>query len=133
MARSASQHRLEVPPAGELAAEHLAAYAASLRFEHLPASAIERAKHCLIDAIGCAYFGRRFSWSTMVLAEAVATGAGGPCRLPGVADARLHVPQAALALGTFSHAFELDSLSKPSMGIHPGATVALPAFAMAQA
>jgi 2-methylcitrate dehydratase PrpD len=133
MARSSSVHRLEVSPAGPQAAERLANYASALRFEQVPAFAIERAKHCLIDAIGCAYFGRRFPWSQMVLDEAVATGAGGPCLLPGVPDQRLHVPQAALALGAFSHAFELDSLSKPSMGIHPGATVALPALAMAQA
>jgi 2-methylcitrate dehydratase PrpD len=32
-----------------------------------------------------------------------------------------------------AHAFELDSLSKPGVGVHPGATVALPALAMAQA
>jgi 2-methylcitrate dehydratase PrpD len=43
------------------------------------------------------------------------------------------MPQAALALGTFSHAFELDNLRKPGTGVHAGATVALPAFAMAQA
>ena len=117
----------------EPATERLAAYAAALRFEQLPAVAIERAKHCLIDAIACAIFGQRFPWSAIVLDEALATGAGGPCRLPGVPDKRLHVPQAALALGTFSHAFELDSLRKPGTGVHAGATVALPAFAMAQA
>src|SRR5439155_1006907 len=55
-----------------------------------------------------------------------------PCRLPGVKEG-LHVPQAALVLGALSHAFEYDNLSKPGMGVHPGATVALPAFTMAQA
>jgi 2-methylcitrate dehydratase PrpD len=68
----------------------------------------------------------------MVLEEALATGAGGPCRIPGVAGKTLHVPQAALALGAFAHAFEYDSLRKPGAGVHPGATVALPALAMAQ-
>ena len=57
----------------------------------------------------------KLPWSQMVLAEALASGAGGPCRLPGVADRRLHVPQAALALGAFSHAFELDNLRKPGV------------------
>src|SRR5262249_4755374 len=122
-----------ISTAGETAAQILASYACSLRFEDLPASPLERAKHCLIDAVGCAIFGQRFPWSAMVLDEALASGEGGPCRLPGVADKRLHVPQAALALGAFSHAFELDSLSKPGMGVHPGATVALPALAMGQA
>jgi 2-methylcitrate dehydratase PrpD len=137
MARSAlhqhSDNHVHVSAAGETAAQQLAAYACALRFDDLPASPVERAKHCLIDAVGCAIFGQRFPWSAMVLAEALASGEGGPCRLPGVPDKRLHVPQAALALGAFAHAFELDSLSKPGMGVHPGATVALPALAMAQA
>src|SRR5207247_938748 len=72
-------------------------------------------------------------WSAIVLEEASATGAGGPCRVPGVANERFHVPQAALALGALAHAFQFDSLRKPGTGVHPGATVALPAVAMAQA
>jgi 2-methylcitrate dehydratase PrpD len=132
MARAHSAPRAQLA-GGEPATERLAAYAASLRFEDLPAAAVEWAKHCLIDAVACAIFGQRFPWSAIVLAEALATGAGGPCRLPGVPDKRLHVPQAALALGTFAHAFELDSLRKPGTGVHAGATVALPAFVMAQA
>lgn len=115
------------------AAETLAAYAVSLSYDDLPEHVRERAKVCLADAVGCAAFGARFPWSRMVLDYAKATGAGGPCRLPGIADARLHVAPAALALGTFSHAFELDSLRNPSAGVHPGATVALPALAMAEA
>ena len=43
------------------------------------------------------------------------------------------VREAALAWGAQAHAFELDSLVQPSVGVHPGATVALPALAMAQA
>lgn len=114
------------------AAHRLADFTATLRYEALPAWVVERARVCLIDAIGCAAFGARFPWSQMVLEHAKVTGSGGPCRLPGLPDVRLHVPQAALALGTFSHAFELDSLRNPSAGVHPGATVALPALAMAQ-
>ncbi|MEA2938454.1 MAG: hypothetical protein QOC56_1958 [Alphaproteobacteria bacterium] len=134
MARSASRPApLARRATNELASERLAAYAASLRFASLPAAVVERAKLCLIDAIGCAVFGRKFPWSTMVLEEAFSTGAGGPCRVPGVIGKMLHVPQAALAMGAFAHAFEFDSLRKPGTGVHPGATVALPAFAMAEA
>ena len=115
------------------AAQQLADFAVALTFDDLPASAVACAKHCLIDAIACAVYGQRFPWSAMVLAEATASGAGGPCRLPGVDGQRLHVPQAALALGTFAHAFELDNLRMPGSGVHGGATVALPALAMAQA
>jgi 2-methylcitrate dehydratase PrpD len=122
-----------VKPTGDLATERLAAYAAALKFDELPQAVVERAKHCLIDAVACAIIGRQFPWSAMELEEALATGAGGPCRIPGAPDRTLHVPQAALALGAFAHAFEFDSLSKPGAGVHPGATVALPALAMAQA
>ena len=114
------------------AARVLAEYAVGLRFEDLPEGVVERARICLVDAVGCAAFGARFPWSQMVLETAKATGSGGPCRLPGIAGVNLHAPQAALALGTFSHAFELDSLRNPSAGVHPGATVALPALALAQ-
>jgi 2-methylcitrate dehydratase PrpD len=117
----------------QTAAQRLADFAVALRYEDIPASVVHRAKQCLTDAVACAVFGRRFPWSQMVLAEALATGAGGPCRLPGISQQTLHVPQAALVLGAFSHAFELDNLRKPPSGVHGGATVALPALAMAQA
>ena len=115
------------------AAQQLADFAVGLTFEAIPPSAVTLAKQCLVDAVACAVYGQRFPWSQMVLAEAMASGAGGPCRLPGVDGLRLHVPQAALALGTFAHAFELDNLRMPGAGVHGGATVALPALAMAQA
>ena len=117
----------------DLATERLAAYAAAAKFEHFPQAAAERAKRCLVDAVACAIFGAQFPWSTMVLDEALATGAGGPCRVPGVSGKTLHVPQAALVSGAFAHAFEYDNLRKPGAGVHAGATVALPALAMAQA
>ena len=128
MARSAST---KMRQANELATERLAAYAASLRFEDLPQSAIERAKHCLIDAVGCAIFGRQFPWSKIVVDEALATGAGGPCRVPGMIGKTMHAPQAALVLGALAHAFEYDNLREPGAGVHPGATVALPALVIA--
>src|SRR4051794_27358503 len=89
------------PPArmaGDLATERLAAYSVALKFDALPRTVVERAKHCLADSIACAVFGRQFPWSEMVLAEALATGEGGPCRIPGVAGKGLHAPQAAFAL-----------------------------------
>jgi 2-methylcitrate dehydratase PrpD len=114
------------------AADRLAAYAAGLRYEHLPAEIVGLAKTCLIDAVACAIFGARFPWSRAIAAVIAASGASGACSAPGF-DRRLDPRQAALALGAFAHAFELDSLRKPGAGAHPGATVALPAFALAQA
>ena len=114
------------------AAERLAQFAAGLRYEDLPDSVVRTAKLCLIDAMACAIFGAGFPWSRAVADLAVASGATGACAVPGL-DLRIDPRQAALCLGTFAHAFELDSLRKPGVGAHPGATVALPAFAMAQA
>ena len=117
---------------GPAAATTLAQFAASLRYEALPAAVIERATHCLIDAIGCAIYGGRFPWSHIALGQTSLDAKGGflpvaRTESPGA------VREAALVWGTRAHAFELDSLCKPSAGVHPGATVALPALAMARA
>jgi 2-methylcitrate dehydratase PrpD len=114
-----------------MAADRLAAYAARLAYDDLPADAVRNAKLCLIDAIACAVFGARFPWSRAVVALIASSAAAGGCAVPGF-DRRIDPRQAALAFGAFAHAFELDSLRKPGVGAHPGATVALPAFAMAQ-
>src|ERR1700730_3153688 len=114
------------------AADQLAAFAAQLAYDDLPADAVLNAKLCLIDAVGCAIFGAGFAWSRAVMDLIASSAATGGCAVPGFAR-RLDPRQAALAFGTFAHAFELDSLRKPGVGAHPGAAVALPAFAVAQA
>ena len=48
------------------------------------------------------------------------------------ADRRFRRLAAALANGALAHAFELDSLTRPGAGAHPGATVLPPALAIAQ-
>jgi 2-methylcitrate dehydratase PrpD len=117
----------------EPAAAVLARFVTGLRYEHIPPRVVERAKQCLADAVACAAFGRRFPWSRIVLDEALSTGERGACRIPGEPGVRLSEPKAALVLGAFAHAFELDNLRKPGAGAHPGATVALPALAVAEA
>lgn len=114
------------------AASQLAAFAAQLRFEDIPAAAIERAVHCLVDAVACALFGTRFPWCRMVLGQTSLDEDGGFLPVSSGAG-KGAIREAALAWGTQAHAFELDSLCRPSAGVHPGATVALPALALAQA
>src|SRR5262245_13077474 len=46
--------------------------------------------------------------------------------------AHLSAPAAALANGTFAHAFEFDTLRQPSVGVHPGSTALVGALAIAQ-
>lgn len=114
------------------AARQLAEYALALRYEDLSPEAIAAARACLIDAVACAVFGSRLPWSRIVAEHVSAVAAPGPCRLPGALEEGLALPAAAMALGAFSHAFELDSLRKPGAGVHPGANVALPALLAAQ-
>jgi 2-methylcitrate dehydratase PrpD len=114
------------------AADRLATYAAGLDYADLQAPIVAAAKICLIDAAACSIFGADLPWSRTIAGVIAASGSAGACAVPGF-DHRLDPRQAALALGAFAHAFELDSLRKPGAGAHPGATVALPAFAVAQA
>jgi len=114
------------------AASLLASFAANLRFEDIPSIATERATHCVIDAVACALFGSRFPWCKMVLAQ-TSLDRGGAFLAVSSSATKGAIREAALAWGTQAHAFELDSLCRPSAGVHPGATVALPALAMARA
>ncbi len=114
------------------AASILAGFAAELSGADVPAAALERATHCLVDAVGCAMFGGRFSWSQIALAQTNLDQKQTPLPVSS-GDRPGDIREAALVWGTRAHAFELDSLCRPSAGVHPGATVALPALAMAHA
>jgi len=116
----------------EPAARTLAAYATALIYEELPQHVLRLARHCLIDAVACAVHGSGLPWSRAILETASASSTSGPCRLPGALPRGLPPVPASLCLGAFAHAFELDCLRKPGAGVHPGATVALPALAVAQ-
>ena len=114
------------------AASILAGFAAELSDADVPATALERATHCMVDAVGCAMFGGRFSWSQIALAQTSLDPRQTPLPVAS-GDRPGDIREAALVWGTRAHAFELDSLCRPSAGVHPGATVALPALAMAHA
>lgn len=111
----------------------LAAYVANVDYDVLPSNVVDLAKFCLIDAVACAVHGSAKPWSRIVETYANGMSASGPCYLPGALARPMPPAQAALCLGAFAHAFELDCLRKPGAGVHPGATVALPALMMAQA
>jgi 2-methylcitrate dehydratase PrpD len=109
----------------------LAEYAAALRYEDLPASVVQCAKECIIDTVAAAICGAALPWSRIIIDYAERTGAGGKSRILGRGSAA-QAPAAALANGALAHAFELDSLTRPGAGAHPGATVLPPALAIAQ-
>ncbi len=110
----------------------LARYAAALRYEDLPAEIVARAKECIADTVAAIICGAALPWSRIVIAYAERTGPGGKCRILGSAGPAVTAPSAALANGALAHAFELDSLTRPGAGVHPGATLLPPALAIAQ-
>src|SRR3954454_4871550 len=110
----------------------LARYAAVLRYEDLPASVVQQAKDCIIDTVAAGICGSALPWSRIVIDYAARAGPGGKCRILGRSGSAVQAPAAALANGALAHAFELDSLTRPGAGAHPGATVLPPALAVAQ-
>jgi len=104
-------------------------FASTLKVDDIEASTLKVAKCCLIDAVGCAVHGSKLPWSKIVMDMADNTGL---CRLPGIDNRGYSVRDSALVFGACAHAFELDNLRKPGAGVHPGATIAIPALMMAQ-
>lgn len=110
----------------------LAEYAASVRFADLPPEVVQRAKDSMADTIAAVLFGHDLPWSRMIVDYVERLGARGKARILTPGGAALKGPLAALANGTIAHAFELDNLTWPNSGVHPGATMFLPALAVAQ-
>ncbi len=109
----------------------LAHYAAALRYEDLPEEVVGCARDCIIDTVAAAICGSALPWSRIVIDYAERTGPAGHSRILGRGSA-VQAPAAALANGALAHAFELDALTRPGAGAHPGATVLPPALAVAQ-
>src|SRR5438270_10372934 len=109
----------------------LARYAAALRYEDLPEAVVACARDAIIDTVAACICGAALPWSRIVIGYAERTGPGGASRILGRGSA-VQAPAAALANGALAHAFELDSLTRPGAGAHPGATVLPPALAVAQ-
>ncbi len=120
-----SESQLKAPTA----INKLANFCTNLSFDTLDNGTLNTAKACLIDAIGCAIHGSKMPWSKIILGM---VEQGGPCKLPGINGVGYSVRDAALAYGACAHAFELDNLRKPGAGVHPGATIAIPALMLAQ-
>ena len=110
----------------------LAQFASGLQFEDIPKDVIQRAKDTLCDTLAVAMFGSALPWSRMMTEFAQECGKTGRAQVLGVKGLQLEPNAAALANGAFTHAFELDNLTKPNSGSHPGATVYVPLLALAQ-
>jgi 2-methylcitrate dehydratase PrpD len=109
----------------------LARYAAGLRYEDLPGEVVAKAKDIIADTVAACICGADMPWSRIVIDYAERTGPGGNSKILGRGTS-VQAPAAALANGALAHSFELDSLTRPGAGAHPGATVLPPALAIAQ-
>jgi len=110
----------------------LAEFATALRYDDIPEPVLAITKACLIDTVGVVLFGSSLPWSRAVADFARHTGAGGASTILNAALDRVSAPAAALANGTSAHAFELDNLRQPSVGVHPGAGAHVAALAVAE-
>ena len=116
--------------AGETKA--LAEFATALRYEDIPASVIAITKACLLDTVAVALFGSSLPWSKSVEDFARHVGGSGASTILNPSFRGVSAPAAALANGTFAHAFEFDNLRQPSIGVHPGSTASVATLAAAQ-
>jgi 2-methylcitrate dehydratase PrpD len=114
------------------AARTLAEFAVGLGYEVIPNAVIDRAKTCIIDTVGAMTFGADLPWSRIIIEYVHRTSAPGKGSLVGT-EYKARGQLAALANGVLAHAFELDSLCDPSVGVHPGASLTAPGIPVAQA
>jgi 2-methylcitrate dehydratase PrpD len=109
----------------------LAEFAVGLTYERIPREVIERAKDCIIDTVGACVYGSQLPWTQTVVEYARRNSAPGECSVFGT-PLKMRAPFACLCNGASAHAFELDALVEPSVGIHPSAALAVPGLAPAQ-
>lgn len=113
------------------ASQALAQYAASLKYEQIPPEVVERAKDCLIDTVAACVLGAQMPWTQTVIEYAKRNSAPGNSNVLGT-DIKVRAPFACLCNGAAAHAFELDALCEPSVGMHPSAALGVPGLAVAQ-
>ena len=85
----------------------LGAFAASLRWEDIPPEVRARARHLILDAVGCALAARRFAFSSQSL-QAIAELAGAGNSVVIGQRLRLPLRDAVLANGILAHGLDYD-------------------------
>ncbi|SCU76902.1 MmgE/PrpD family protein [Cupriavidus necator] len=96
-----------------------------------PHAPMEKARWCLLDALGCALLGARQPWSEIMAAEVLGDRTHGACTIVGKSG-NVAPSHAALCNGTAMHGFELDDLLSEAV-IHPGAVIVPAVLAAAEA
>jgi 2-methylcitrate dehydratase PrpD len=118
-------------PDGEGPTQRLAAFAANLRYEDLPSDVIDKAKACILDALGCCLAGIGQVWTQEVLAFVEEEGGRPRSRIIGT-PVRAGVGQAVLVGSTAGHGFEMDDIHVVAH-LHAGSLAVPVALAIADA
>jgi 2-methylcitrate dehydratase PrpD len=85
----------------------LATWVAELSLDDIPAVVLERAKHLLLDGLGCALIGAQLPWSRTAADAVLAIDGRGDTVVIGTGHTA-SPPAAAVLNGTFVQGFELD-------------------------
>jgi 2-methylcitrate dehydratase PrpD len=116
---------------GEGPTQHLAAFASNLRYEDLPSDVVDKAKACILDALGCCLAGIGQVWTQDVLAFVQEEGGRARSRVIGT-SVRSGVAQAVLVGSTAGHGFEMDDIHVVAH-LHGGSLAVPVALAIADA
>jgi len=112
------------------ASETLAAFAAQLHFERLPAAVVTKVKLHLLDVLGVALAGASMKFGAAVMRTAAAMGGPPTCTAIGFRD-RLPAVWAALVNGTLAHGLDYDDTHTESV-VHVSTSVVPAALAVGE-
>jgi 2-methylcitrate dehydratase PrpD len=113
------------------ATEELARFAAELKFEQIPAEALEWAKDAILDCIGVAIAGTQED-AGRIITNYVKEGDGRPEAGVFAAGFKTTAKKAALANGTIAHTLDFDDWILPNWMGHPTAPLLPAIFALGQ-
>jgi 2-methylcitrate dehydratase PrpD len=102
---TAVQQQAATDPAGPTG--RLATWVADLTLDQVPQNVVERAKHLLLDGLGCALVGAQLPWSRVATDAVLGLESPGDTVVIGTGHTT-SAPAAAVLNGTFIQGFELD-------------------------
>jgi 2-methylcitrate dehydratase PrpD len=112
--------------------EALVDFVEGLRFEDLPAGAVEATAALVLDQFSCWLIGIEMDWTRRLRQVVAPAGAAAPAAGAAIYGdpAPVSAEVAALVNGTAGHGFDFDDLHMPTMS-HPGCVVIPAAIAVA--
>ncbi len=113
------------------ASEMVAAFAAELRFEALPAAVVDKVKVHLLDLLGVGLAAAPMDFGAAVFGVAKGMGGRQDCTVIGFGE-RLAAPWAALVNGTLAHGLDYDDTHAESV-VHVSASTVPAALAACEA